>query len=323
MITVPGGGFQCQKAGGRKSGNRLQPVVPAGHNAGMDMPAKPSLTALMLIAALAAGSAAADPGQRSQPARVAPGGLLRVEPVYFESAARTGGDFYFWAPGEFANSGLQIPLHGEPVLLAYGKFDKPRRSFNFPVESGVRTLTIFAGAQRKDRAVLVRPGGTIVADGDAGVALQTFSHMTIATIQAPTPGTWRIDFEGAGMFSVSAHIKPTVEADVPGMDDFDFVELRGRPGHEGLFPIEREVFKGQTIACQLEASGAVSAVQLALVTGDSRPITTVPVAAETGDTEHYLGRCPIPNVPFRVVVTGRDRLGQSFRRTTSALYVPR
>jgi hypothetical protein len=282
-----------------------------------------SAAALVLFAtALVVAGAVADPGQRSQPPRVDRGGLLKVEPIYFESAAQTGGDFYFWAPGEFAGSGLQIPLHGEPVMLAYGRFDKPRRSFEIPVESGVRTLTVFAGAQRKDRAVLLRPGGAIVAAGEAGVQLQTFTHMTIATIQKPAPGLWRIDFEGAGLFSVSAHVKPSAEAGAPSMDDFDFVERGGRPGHEGWFPIQREVFKGQVIACQLEVSGAVNGVQLALVTGDNRQIATVPIDDFPDEAGHHMGRCLIPNLPFRVVVTGRDQLGQSFRRTTSALYSP-
>lgn len=281
-------------------------------------------TTLALALGLATLGAAADSGQRPVPQRREAGGLLHVERMYFDMAAKTGGDFYFWAPGEFSGSGLQIPIHDEPVLLAYGPFDRSaRRSFEIPVESGVRTLTIFAGAQRKDRAVVLRPGGAVVAAGDAGVKLQTFSHMTIATINSPAAGTWRIDFEGAGLFSVSAHVRASAEPDAPALDDFDFVEPGGRPGHEGLFPINREVFKGQAITCQLEVSGAVGNVQLAFVSGDNRPLATQPIDAEPGDNEHYLGRCLIPNEPFRIVATGRDRMGQVFRRTTPPLYEPR
>lgn len=279
--------------------------------------------ALAILSAAPAAAAAADSGQRKQPARTAPGGLLRVDPLYFDMAARTGGDFYFWAPGEFAGAGLKLPLHDEPVMLAHGRFDAPKRSFAFPVESGVRTLTIFAGAQRKDRAVLVRPGGAIVANGDQGVALQTFSHMTIATISKPTPGIWRIDLEGAGLFSVSAHIKPSADIGAPSLDGFDFVEQGGRPGHEGWFPINRELFKGQTIACRLELSGGASAVQLSLVSGDDHPIAVVPMSSEPGDAGHYLGQCVIPKLQFRIVVAGKDQQGRLFRRMTAALYTPR
>ena len=280
---------------------------------------------VLLAVALAANAVAvtaADPGQRSQPVRTGPGGLLRVEPSYFELSAQTGGDFYFWAPGEFARAGLQIPLHGEDVLLAYGKLDASRRSFEIPVESGVRTLTVFAGAQRKDRAVLVRPGGAFVADGTAGVKLQTFSHMLIATVKSPTPGVWRVDFEGAGLYSVSASVDSTA-ADSPQLLDFDFVEMGGRPAHEGLFPIRRDVKKGESLLCQLEIAGTSSPVQVSFVGGDNKPIGTVPLETEPGDTRHYLGPCVVPGVPFRVVVTGRDPVGQVFRRTTSPLITPR
>jgi hypothetical protein len=280
-------------------------------------------TAFALALVIASLSAVADPGQRPQPPRTGAGGLLKVEPTYFDMAARTGGVFYFWAPGEFASSGLQLPLHDDPVLLAYGRIDKGRRSFEVPVESGVRTLTIFAGAQRKDRAVVVRPGGAVLAAGEPGVQLQTFSHMTIATIKSPATGNWRIDFEGAGMFSVSAHVKGSAEPGAPALDDFDFVEQGGRPGHEGWFPINREVFKGQVIACRLEISGAAGGAQLAFVTADDRPIARQSIDPEPGDGEHYLGRCHIPSVPVRVVASGRDRMGRSFRRTTSPLYEPR
>jgi hypothetical protein len=274
--------------------------------------------AFLSVVSLAAAAAQVDPGQRSQPLRTERGGLLHVDPNYFELASQTGGDFYFWAPGEFARAGLQIPLHDEPVLLAYGRLDSRRRSFEFPVESGVRELTIFAGAQRKDRAVIVRPGGALVADGTAGVKLQTFSHMTIATIQSPAPGPWRIEFEGAGLYSVSAHVSSPVQ-----FLDFDFVELGGRPAHEGWFPITRELRKGESLSCRFDVSAASAGVQVSFVTGDDRPLATMPMDAEPGDTRHYLGRCVVPAVPFRVVLSGRDPMGQAFRRSSNALRTPR
>ena len=67
----------------------------------------------LMLAAFAAGATHVDPGQRSQPLHVDRGGLLQVEPAYFNLSAQTGGDFYFWAPGEFARAGLQLPIHDE------------------------------------------------------------------------------------------------------------------------------------------------------------------------------------------------------------------
>src|SRR5213592_1713205 len=88
-------------------------------------------------------------------------GLLKIDPIYFDLAANTGGDFYFWAPGEFASSHLQVPVHHEDVVLSYGSIEG-EKSFDIPVESGVKELTVFVGIQRKDLAVLVRPDGTVM-----------------------------------------------------------------------------------------------------------------------------------------------------------------
>jgi len=54
------------------------------------------------------------------PSLAAPSVPLKVNREYFETAAKTGGDYYFWAPGEFASSSLHIPIQHEEVLLAYG-----------------------------------------------------------------------------------------------------------------------------------------------------------------------------------------------------------
>ncbi|HEX9639893.1 MAG TPA: hypothetical protein VGB13_01110, partial [Candidatus Krumholzibacteria bacterium] len=137
--------------------------------------------------------------QQDQTAR----GPLRINKEMFELAAATGGDFYFWAPGEFAAAKLQIPIHGEDVVLAYGTLEG-KRMFEIPVESGVEELTLFAGIERKDLAVLLRPDGTPERD-----ALQSYQHMTIAIVKSPTPGMWKLDLQGAGTFAVTAHVQST------------------------------------------------------------------------------------------------------------------
>jgi hypothetical protein len=132
-------------------------------------------------------------------------GMLPVNRQYFDLAANTGGDFYFWAAGEFASAHLQIPIHGADVLLSYGTMDS-KKVFEIPVESGVKELTLFAGVQRKDLAVLVRPDNTPVRDA------QVFQHMLIATVPSPPAGIWRLEMDGEGVYAVTAHVKPGDDA---------------------------------------------------------------------------------------------------------------
>lgn len=283
---------------------------------------------LVLCLAIAAGAqdlsvgTKPDPGQHGRPLRSDRHGLLEVNAQFFELAAGTGGDFYFWAPGEFARAGLHLPIHGEAVLLAYGVADGPPRSFTIPVEYGARSLTVFAGAQRKDRFVLVRPNGSVVADASSGARLQSLSHMLIATIDSPAAGNWRLELAGAGKYSVSAHVTGPSGGIATELLDFDFVELGGRPAHEGWFPITRELRKGELIECSADVSGNPASVQFAFVSGDERPISTVHME-RTDAGGDYFGRCLIPDRPFRIVVSGQDSRGQPFRRIDSPLRAPK
>lgn len=278
----------------------------------------------LLIAAFSFApiASADDPGQRPRPAPSDRYGLLAINDQYYDLSANTGGDFYFWAPGEFANAGLQLPIHDEGVLLSYGRLDGPARSFTIPVESGARALTIFSGIQRKDLVALIRPDGSSVAADASDAQLQSFRYMTIATIKSPEPGAWRLLLTGVGKYAVTAHVKPGNAGTAPAFQDFDFVQRGGRPGHEGWFPIRRELRKGETIECSAEVAGRVSAVAFTFVTRDDRPIATAPLQAE-GDDGEYFGRCVIPNVPFRVAVSGRDETGRPFRRVESGLNSPK
>jgi len=213
-------------------------------------------------------------------------GLLKIDPVYFDLAANTGGDFYFWAPGEFATSQLQVPIHREDVLLSYGAIES-KKTFDIPVESGVKEMTLFAGIQRKDLAVLIRPDGTVMRD------VQSFQHMLIATVKAPATGIWHLDLHGAGTYAVTAHVKPADD----GLRSIDF-----------------------TAPCAVALGGSVKQAELAFVTRDGEVISTAPL--ERTDEARYLASCTLPNVAFRVVVRGVDANGYRFQRTESALHQP-
>ncbi len=252
--------------------------------------------------------------QRPRPIAKDDRGLLKIDPLYFDLAAKTGGDFYFWAPGEFATASLQVPIHRADVLLSYGSLEGKRR-FEIPVETGVREMTLFAGVQRKDLAVVVRPDGSVVRDGSAGAAIQLFQNMLIAKITAPTAGLWQLEVDGAGTYAVTAHVRGADSG--PDFDRFRFVERGGRPGHEGLFPIERALRGGESLDCQLSLSGAVRDLELAFVSKEGSPLGTVTLTP-SGDGE-YSGRCTVPKTPFRALVRGTDAAGARFQRVESHL----
>lgn len=275
-----------------------------------------AITSFLLLAVLAIG-AQQDPQQPHTQTKDMRG-QLKVNRLYYDLSASTGGDFYFWGPGEFAAvAPIDIPTGGDDVVLAYGALTGTKIVFEIPVETGARKLTIFCGIQRKDLTVIARPDDSPAHHGDPGVKIQSFQHMTIATIVAPSPGSWKLEVVGSGLYSISA--KLSAGSDAPSFDSFDFVERRGRPGHEGLFPIERVPKSGERLTARAALSGESANTSFAFVAADGTSITRCPL--ELHDDE-WLGTCTVPQGPFRVAVSGVDAQGKQFRRIESALVTP-
>jgi hypothetical protein len=213
-------------------------------------------------------------------------GLLAVNRDFYEMAAATGGDFYFWAPQEFATSNLAVPIQGQEVLLSYGSIDG-KRVFEIPVEGGVRSLTIFCGVQRRDLAVVIRPDGVAARERDPGAVIQSFQHMTIATIESPAAGTWSLELTGAGLFAVTAHVRPSAG---------------------GI-----ELISAEPATCEVSLSGEPRDVRLTFVSKDGTPIRGVVRQA---------GTCIVPDVPFRTMASGFDASGNAFQRVERPLRTP-
>lgn len=248
-------------------------------------------------------------------------GLVTINMDYYTVSASSGGDFYFWAPGEFATSRLQIPIDREPIVVAHGLLDGRPRSFPFPVDTATGRFTVFAGAQRKDAFQLIRPSGGAVMAGDPDVQIQEFQHMFLVTVTKPESGMWRADLEGAGWFSLSAR----TGAESLAIIDFDFVERRGRPGHEGYFPITGDVRSGKDHVCRVVLSGPFESVEFGLVSGEGDPLVALDLAPgdPDGASDEFLGPCVVPARSFRLQVRGYDASGVEYQRMYSPLYTPK
>jgi hypothetical protein len=299
-----------------------------------NLKAFPLAVAVSLV--LAAVPAAADRDEWNEPPR-APGhdrnGLLRINVDFFNMAASTGGDFYFWAPGEFSESAgiLNVPIASEPIALAYGngKGDFVQL-LEVPVDISVSRVSLFAGAQRLDDVRLLRPDGRSIKENPAGTSSQAFKYMRIVMVDDPEPGVWRAEIRGAGNYALSARYRTDrarlTARDLEAIDliGFAFVEVGGRPGHRGLFPITGPVRPGERRRCRLSLSGGVVEPTIELVSPRGEVLDEIHPEgsfAEASDDE-FIGVFRVPDRPFRVRVRGRDREGNLFQRLTAGLTTP-
>lgn len=294
------------------------------------------LSLILLTLLLTAPPAAADRPEWNEPPQP-PGydrnGLLKINADFFNLAKASGGDFYFWAPGEFAASAglLSIPVASDPVALSYrsggGAF---AQSIEVPVDAAITHLTLFAGAQQLDEVRLLRPDGRSIEANPAGVAVQVYKHMRIVAVENPEPGRWRIEARGAGSYSIAArYLAERKKLAARGLDaidliDFAFVEVRGRPGHEGLFPVEKPVRAGEERLCKITLSGGVREPVIEMISATGEVLGAIRLNASEDETaaDEFFGTCRIPKQPFRVRVRGEDREGHLFQRLTAALNSP-
>jgi hypothetical protein len=128
---------------------------------------------------------------------------------------------------------------------------------------------------------------------------------------------------GALVWNVSFHPLP-VSTDPPHIVSLAFVELGGRPAHEGLMPIPGQPMSdgiATTVYANFSAplaSGVLLAVAPGGATLSQAPLNEYP------DTDYiltdYTATIVAPNVPFQLVVQGTDRQGRAVKLLWPTLY---
>ena len=258
--------------------------------------------------------------------------LLKVAPEYFKGSSYTGGDFYFWAPGEFNSLSASLITaknligggnHDQSILLAYGELnlDGEVREFNFPVESNVKELSLFVGLQDKISVTVSDPKGQQLS-GDE------FTHMFLKKIEQPSSGNWKIIVNGRGLYSISARSCCIARSlDAHGILDFYKFEIV-RPNediHGGFFPIQGDPVSGKKELCRAKILGSsYQTAQFQFVTMDGQNLQIIDLNQNypSADPEAFIGSCEIPQAPFRVKVTGEDIDGMPYQRFSLPLVQP-
>ncbi|MBI3601458.1 MAG: hypothetical protein HY209_00975 [Candidatus Omnitrophica bacterium] len=289
---------------------------------------------LLVIFSLCLFSHESGAGQQDSSSVDTKDNLLKVAPEYFMGSSYTGGDFYFWAPGEFGSpSAASITAknligggnHDQSILLDYGEFNLKGevREFNFPVEANVKKLSLFVGLQDKVSVTVSGPDGQKIS-GDE------FKYMFLKTIQNPSSGNWKMIVNGRGLSSISvrACCVDGGRSDVARIIDFYKFEIV-RPNsdiHGGFFPIEDAPVVGKEELCSATILGkSYKTAQFQFVTMDGQNLQTVDLNQNypSADPEAFIGSCKIPQVPFRVKVVGIDNNDMPYQRFSLPLIQPR
>lgn len=249
------------------------------------------------------------------------GSCSPVDPAYIKEAQETGGQLFFLNPSEAALtfSLIRPQLKGNlvPIMSVNGALTGASQEFAAPIDSSVQSATFSVSIDVPGPIDLLRPSGAIVISTDPGVTITNLSSGRVVTVNAPETGSWRVRVAGSGSFSVEARANSPIQ-----LNSFQFVELTGRPGHEGLFPIAGQpaINTDQTGLASLFGPFNTANFKLASEAGDT--IQTVSLARGNPDAaaEEFVGVFRPPAQAFRVVVSGTDSNGVAYQRLFPTLF---
>ena len=171
------------------------------------------------------------PNQAPPGAVASESALLRIDESMFELAVATGGFYYFWAPGEFAevagDSGDSIALFA-PGGRTVEQFDgrlQGALNLEFELDRDPGEMIVRVGMQGRGDIALWGPGR---APADATWSSQRTEHMLVVRVPDPRPGVWTVALEGAGAYLVN--ITARAREETPEETELDSGWGRGESG---------------------------------------------------------------------------------------------
>ncbi len=243
----------------------------------------------------------------------------QYDPAYERVAHGSGGQAIYMNRADAAKSAeiIDAKQNRENIAAIYGQ--TAPGSLEIPVDSFTTILYITLSANEAGSELrILRPSGRELEEGHGGHTTR-MAQTTLVTVDHPEPGTWSADFKPRGTASIAA----TAKSDL-FVATFEFVELRGRPGHEGYMKIEGAPPANRNMHAEFTCSdNTLQSAQVALVGNDLRELgheefhRTSPESAD-----EYSGRVRIPEQPFRVIIRGTDVNGAPYQRVYAPLFTP-
>lgn len=284
---------------------------------------------------LAATLACAQQQDQQQPPAQHPSSY-KADPAYEKIAAETGGRVYAMDPNHPVDiTDIMAAEHSdrEQVLVfAHGELEGSR-TLEGPVTDSSRQLLVSVTGE--NTVHVLRPDGSELDPQSDGVRYVALMNGPIFFITNPDAGTWRVMLDGRGAFSAklstiaplnkvggktgdqpsSAPVETAVAAPV-SLDRFEFQEVGGRPGHEGLFEIQGFPLAGSKYPVAASVDGDFSVVHFEFRSIEGEPLQKFSLKKDRASGD-FSGEATVPERAFRIYATGVDMTGHPFQVAAS------
>ncbi len=245
---------------------------------------------------------------------------LPFDPAYARIANDTGGQYFFldfFEAGEITRvADAVVRANAVDILSVADALVGTPKSYSIPVDSTLSRVTFsLSGATS---LTLTRPDGTAVQPTDPGVQVISLSTGIVITILNPAPGAWTTAVDGGAQYSFNVLGESTLD-----LDRFGFVEVAGRPGHQGYFDLPGFPVIGQETTAAAEMSGDFATTTFEFRDKTGATLGTLSLAPDaSGAPDELFGTVQLPTQPFLVYVTGTRTNGERYQRVLAKTIQP-
>ena len=227
--------------------------------------------------------------------RVASCPITPVDPAYVAVAEAAGGHIYMLDPTELEKSTDLVgwkKRHTEVVFRAMGDIGSAPagiREFSFPVDSEISSLLITVSMECNRQIAILEPR-LVEAAGDRAV----YRAGRALRVVRPTPGIWKIQVQGSGVYFVTAEAISKVSLDVASLP------------------------QGSGVPVEVAVSGDISFLRLRVVNSAGDTLGSLPMERGTAPGR-FVAKLPNYPVQFRLAVEGLDPNGYPLQRVHAPL----
>ena len=195
---------------------------------------------------------------------------------------------------------------------------------SFPVDSTMTGRVVAVHMGTKGDVRLYRPNDFEVLAGDTDVTITELPNGRVINISDPETGNWRVSVDGLSGVTYSL----SVSGNTPlRFSRFDFVELKGRFAHEGLFPIDGDPIAGVSSTAMARLYGPYNSGFVGFMLRDeSDGFIDEPMLSLGGDNafeDDFVGAVTLQSgVRFRAYAIGEDENGFLFLRAYPPTFLP-
>jgi hypothetical protein len=272
--------------------------------------------ALLIFCVCAASVSAQEQAPVSRPGWPCVAGRA-IDPTYVRTAEATGGQVFLFDRSEAGRSMVLMQYtdkHDDTIFRSTGTLSTGSREFTFPVDSTVESLLVTVTLQCLQSITVLRPTNTEVHAGEPDVNDNRFRSGQVLILTRPQAGAWRVRIAGIGLFFVVAQAKSSIS-----LDNVEFVELGGRPAHEGMFPVKGPVHQGEQRTLSVDLKAPPGETRFRLINSAGETLEPLEMHAGEGGEGTFEGKLTLKHPAFRMAAEGHDAAGYPYQRVLPRL----